>query len=291
MNETDILVFGEVLFDRFEDQTAVLGGAPFNVAWHLEGFGHSPRFISRIGNDALGHRVLEAMRVWGMRTNELQTDPALPTGTVDVTLEHGEPSYEIVHPAAWDAIAAPDEVPASGLLYHGTLALRDARSRSALARIRAGHSGGVFVDVNLRDPWWHADQVTASLHHATWVKLNEAELEALRPSATPQDFLQEFALQGLVVTHGARGAEILTVNGQYAQAQPRANVDVVDAVGAGDAFSAVIITGLTRGWPLTLCAERAQSFASAILGHRGATVSKREFYEAVLSEWDETQGD
>ncbi|NIR30149.1 MAG: carbohydrate kinase, partial [Gammaproteobacteria bacterium] len=53
------VVFGEVLFDQFEDGDAVLGGAPFNVAWHLQGLGLRPFFASRIGEDRLGERVRE----------------------------------------------------------------------------------------------------------------------------------------------------------------------------------------------------------------------------------------
>jgi hypothetical protein len=51
------VIFGEVLYDCFPDGEAVLGGAPFNVAWHLQGLGLSPLFISRVGDDPLGHRV------------------------------------------------------------------------------------------------------------------------------------------------------------------------------------------------------------------------------------------
>ena len=48
------LIFGEVLFDRFPDGSIVLGGAPFNIAWHLQAFKQSPLFISRVGDDPLG---------------------------------------------------------------------------------------------------------------------------------------------------------------------------------------------------------------------------------------------
>jgi fructokinase len=47
------VIFGEVLFDNFPDKQ-VLGGAPFNVAWHLQGFGDNPLFISRVGDDSRG---------------------------------------------------------------------------------------------------------------------------------------------------------------------------------------------------------------------------------------------
>ena len=99
-------IFGEVLFDHFPDGTRVLGGAPFNVAWHLQAFGRRPRFISRVGRDPEGEAVREAMRTWGMDTTGLQTDPRQPTGRVSVLFDDGEPSYDIVHPCAYDAIEA-----------------------------------------------------------------------------------------------------------------------------------------------------------------------------------------
>ena len=74
MKDTGIYIFGEVLFDHFPDGKRVLGGAPFNVAWHLQAFGLAPHFISRVGADAEGEAVLAAMRDWGMDTQGVQID-------------------------------------------------------------------------------------------------------------------------------------------------------------------------------------------------------------------------
>ena len=62
INSPSPMIFGEVLFDEFEDGSTVLGGAPFNVAWHLQGLGVSPLFISRVGQDNLGDQVLSGMK-------------------------------------------------------------------------------------------------------------------------------------------------------------------------------------------------------------------------------------
>ena len=77
-------IFGEVLFDHFPNGTRVLGGAPFNVAWHLQAFGKGPLLCSRIGNDPDGASITAAMREWDMDTCELQLDPALATGRVEL---------------------------------------------------------------------------------------------------------------------------------------------------------------------------------------------------------------
>lgn len=283
-----LCIFGEVLFDHFPDGKRVLGGAPFNVAWHLQAFGQRPHFISRVGLDPEGEAVRKAMQDWGMDTTGLQTDTRRPTGRVSVSLEGGEPSYDIVHPCAYDAIGDAVQPPVDcGLLYHGSLALRDAISRqNALELIQRG-PGMLFVDVNLRPPWWQKEQVLAMVRQAHWVKLNRDELDLLHPSAGgAAGFLHDHGLQGLVLTHGAEGAELLTIDGERHAVQPRAGLKVVDTVGAGDAFASVIILGLVSGWPLGLTLRRAQDFASGLVGQRGATVSDAGFYRPFIKDWN-----
>lgn len=288
MNDTRPCIFGEVLFDHFPDGSRVLGGAPFNVAWHLQAFGQRPRFISRIGDDSDGNHIRAAMRAWGMDTDGLQTDDALPTGRVTVTIADGEPHYDIVHPSAYDAIAHGNDSNC-GLLYHGSLALRSAASRAALEQLTGQPDMRVFLDVNLRPPWWNRDDLHALLHRADWVKLNSDELEQLQEGREPDDaattFVDAFELQGLILTHGERGAEVLTRDGHRERIAPRTSGAVVDTVGAGDAFASVMILGLLRDWPLRTTLVRAQAFASRIVGVRGATVDDAAFYRTLSADW------
>ena len=294
MSEGRVCVFGEVLFDHFPDGRRVLGGAPFNVAWHLQAFGLAPCFISRVGIDAEGDEIRDAMRDWLMDQDGLQSDSERATGRVSIRFEGGEPVYDIVDDCAYDAIdgiaAAASAADARGLLYHGSLALRNATSRAALARLRQAHPNSVFVDVNLRSPWWQRDQVIELLSGANWVKLNRDELNQLgtaapSPRQQAEALLRAHRLDGLIVTHGADGAELLTTDGLHLQASPRGDTEVVDTVGAGDALASVMILGLYNDWPLELTLERAQAFASAIVGRRGATVSEPAFYRAFDEQW------
>lgn len=282
-----LCIFGEVLFDHFPDGTRVLGGAPFNVAWHLQAFGRRPRFISRVGLDPEGEAVREAMSAWGMDTTGLQTDPRRPTGRVGVRFDDGEPGYDIVHPCAYDAIdeSPPDSV-GCALLYHGSLALRDAVSRQSAQALMTGKPETVFVDVNLRAPWWRRDPVLDMVRRADWVKLNRDELALLSGAQkSAEAFLSDHDLQGLVVTRGSEGAEVLTADGTRHSVTPRNQIEVVDTVGAGDAFASVFILGLAESWPLETTLNRAQTFASALVGHRGATVSDADFYQPFLADW------
>jgi hypothetical protein len=176
------VVFGEALFDCFPDGAEVLGGAPFNVAWHLAAFGAAPLFVSRVGDDGLGDRI---ERPWASRHDHRRPAAGFthPTGTVQVKLTGGEPSYDIVAGRAYDFIDADGAAgPAGGsLLYHGTLALRNTESAAALERCE-GHRRGL----RRREPARSlvaAGEVRALLDGARWVKLNTHELAVLAPQS------------------------------------------------------------------------------------------------------------
>lgn len=286
------VIFGEVLFDRFPDGNVVLGGAPFNVAWHLSAFGRQPLFVSRVGNDPLGRRIHDAMGDWGMATAGLQQDSQHPTGTVDVSFEAGEPQYDIVADRAYDHIdpaSLPPLQPA--LIYHGTLALRHADSARALAALKRHYDAPVFVDINLRPPWWNREAVGDLLADARWVKLNADELDLIAGAdrSTQDQFAVLFEHPGielLIVTRGAQGAEIVARAGDRLPVAPKTAARVVDTVGAGDAFTSAFILGLLLGWPLATVGARAQEFASALVQVRGATVHDRDFYRPFLERWE-----
>jgi len=280
-------IFGEVLFDCFPTGERVLGGAPFNVAWHLQAFGEDPEFISRVGDDADGKSILRAMQDWGMRVDGVQIDAELLSGRVDIAFgKDGEPAYNIIHPCAYDAIAPVDGGSACGLIYHGSLALREQRSRTSLQKLKSSIDALAFVDVNLRSPWWQKEQVAALLEGADWVKLNGDELKLLAPSCSPAEFVALHHLQGLILTHGADGAEIVTPDSHPVRVRPGKSMPVVDTVGAGDAFASVMLLGLLKGWPIKQTAERAQDFASRMVGQRGATVSDMRFYQEIMAGWN-----
>jgi fructokinase len=292
MNNKRIRIFGEVLFDHFPDGSCVLGGAPFNVAWHLQAFAQNPCFISRVGQDAMGDAIQTAMQDWQMDLSGVQRDHHYPTGTVQVSIEQGEPSYAIVPEQAYDFIAADELQPTShdGLLYHGTLALRHEVSRQALAVLKSQHRGKVFMDVNLREPWWTKTDVLTWANDAHWVKMNHHELAALQPESTDliasmSQFLKMHKLEGLVVTRGRQGAIAINAGGETGRVVPVQTLQVVDTVGAGDAFASVLVLGIHLGWSLQLILERAQAFASAMVGQRGATVQDHDFYQPFIKSW------
>lgn len=291
-NNSVIHVFGEVLFDHFPDGSSVLGGAPFNVAWHLQAFGLAPYFISRIGDDTAGLEITALMDNWGIRRAALQTDREHPTGSVRVLIENGEPHYDIVADSAYDFIDGDllARQNTQGILYHGSLALRNPVSRAALQAVKARHQGKIFIDVNLRPPWSTPETLKMLLLEATWVKLNEAELAELGSGNSDleiamQQFCEQFDLETLIVTRGEKGAVAYDKQQKFLTVQPTAPTAVVDTVGAGDAFAALLLLGLSKQWPLELTLERAQAFACALVGRRGATVADRAFYRVFSEQW------
>lgn len=293
------VLIGEVLFDVFPDGQEVLGGAPFNVAWNLQGLGIAPRFVSRVGRDARGQAILDHMAAWEMPVTAVQQDPDHPTGVVQVTLAAGQPSYDIVRHSAWDFVDAAEATSASGgtatWLYHGTLAARSAPTREAIRALRSLLGAAVFVDLNLRAPWWTPAIVEDALRGAAVAKLNDEEISEIEGGVDPADesaliaaagrLLDRFGIRVAIVTRGERGA--LAVNGDGAVATCAAGVaaTVVDPVGAGDAFAAVSLIGLMRNWPLETILERAADFAAGVVGRRGATTTDPAPYDSAVRSW------
>ena len=293
------VIIGEVLFDRFPDGSEVLGGAPFNVAWHLEGFGLAPLFVSRVGDDESGRTVRATMADWGMDLSALQLDTAQPTGAVDVALQEGQPSFNILSDQAYDHLDTGTALASTvgietALIYHGTLILRSPSSRETVETVVRETGAPVFTDVNLRPPWWREEDLPAVLTGARWAKLNDDELETIAgftqcARETLDDsarcLRQRFDIELLVLTRGAKGAAAFGPGPEPVEVEPVISSRVVDTVGAGDAFASVMVLGLLRDWPLDLTMRRAQDFASRIVQQRGATKPDRAMYAELGAAW------
>lgn len=294
------VIIGEVLFDCFPDGSSVLGGAPFNVAWHLHGLGLSPLMISSVGKDSLGEQVLDSMKKWGMDTRAMQISDSCPTGQVTVSFNDGEPAYEIVQDQAYDNmdlgfVLDHLKLDHYSLLYRGTLIVRTSNSRSIFDAIKENVDLPAFIDINLRPPWWSYDDIQHALSNGCWVKMNKEELATVTKShhlsddeikITAQNLLSDYDLESLIVTLGSEGALYVTKSEVF-QGPPVQVDELIDTVGAGDSFSAVLIMGLMYGWPQDQTLHRALDFAAAVCSMRGATTSDHGFYTSFLDKWNE----
>jgi len=290
------LVFGEVLFDCFPDGRAVMGGAPFNVAWHLQGFGLAPRLISRIGTDAQGEDVLSIMQAWGMDTQGVQRDGRHPTGRVQISMQGKAHTFDILPDQAYDFIDANAAATAArqaqaSVIYYGSLVSRNPVSASALKALLEQNLPA-FVDINLRAPWWQADSLPTLFHRARWAKLNDEELielfgdDAASSELAPlaERVRRQYGLELVIVTRGADGA-LLVKDQEVLRGDPVGVEDLVDTVGAGDGFSAVCLLGLIQGWELGEILSRALEFAAQICRQQGATAQDPGLYSDFLRRW------
>lgn len=256
VSDSEILCVGEVLWDALP-AGLFLGGAPFNVACHLRAAGWRVTMVSRVGDDRLGEEVLRRAPWYGVGADLIQVDPRLPTGFVRATLdETGNAEYDILEPAAWDAIALDEELvrraDAARAIVYGTVAQRNVTTRATIERLWQSDALMVF-DANLRPPYDTRAVVERSLQHADVVKVTERELErivewfhlhiGLRKSAVA--LAEMFDCQAVCVTRGRSGAALWR-KGVWTE-EAGYEVEVRDTVGAGDAFLALLLAGLLDG--------------------------------------------
>jgi fructokinase len=237
--------------------------------------------VSRVGDDDDGRALVAALRELEVETDWVQIDPVHPTGIVAVALDSsGQPRFTIVPDVAYDFLES-DAVTrklAAGAraVCFGTLAQRRPESRAAIQRtLRAADRSLRVCDLNLRPPFYDREVIEASLRLATWLKLNDAELDelghllGLSSLDWPRELRQRFGLELVCVTRGERGCRVQTADDEVDL--PGRRVAVVDTVGAGDAFTAALVVATLEGRPLHPAADRANRLAAAVAASAGAT--------------------
>jgi len=276
---SDIVCVGEILWDALP-AGLFLGGAPFNVASHLHALGNEVTFASRVGTDVLGDEAVRRLRARGLSGEFVQKDDARPTGFVQVDLTAtDDPDYEIVAPAAWDAITLPEALQQrtrdADALVFGSLAQRDDPSRRTVQRLADASARSVF-DVNLRPPYVNRTVVERSLTLADVVKLNGDELAQLGrwfdladdPDAAMAGLADAFDCRTVCVTWGDEGASLW--NEDSRAHHPGHPVDVADTVGAGDAFLSAFLSGLLDGRDGAPLLDLANRLGAYVASHDGA---------------------
>lgn len=278
-----IVVLGEILWDVFPDCTR-LGGAPLNFAVHASRVGCETLLISAVGEDDLGRKAQQAVKEMGLDTSMLQITTRRKTGTACVQLDPpGQPTFTISRPAAYDAVQLTEEqirrltTWAPAWLYFGTLfPSMEEGKRTLLRLLRALPQTRRFYDVNLRPGFDSPALVTELLALASVVKLNETELQAVsRFSALPSDMeafcragVERYGWKAVCVTLGARSCAILAGN-EYLAADSYP-IEVADTVGAGDAFAAAFLHGLSRRWGIGEIAAFANRVGAIVASRAGA---------------------
>lgn len=281
-NQAPIIGIGEVLWDLLPDGPRA-GGAPFNFAFHCHQLGHPAIIVSRVGDDELGHRLRSQVRDFGMSDEFIQIDREHPTGTVPVHFdEHGQPTYTITENVAWDYLEWDDRFDAlyrsAKAVCYGTLAQRASASRLTIQRFVDGARQHTWTvcDVNLRLPYAEPAVLRHAIERVPVLKMNDHELidiAARLNFPNPREFLRSlFSFRTLIVciTLGERGCRLLAVDGTD-QVIPGFPAEVVDTVGAGDAFMAGFLTQWREGKPLDQAARFANALASLVASRPGGT--------------------
>lgn len=284
-SEISISCFGEVLWDCFASGKR-LGGAPLNVCLRLNSLGIKAQMLSAVGDDVLGKELLEVIKSRHIKTDFIGINPDKKTSTVDVLLDHhGSATYEIVADTAWDNITlTPDlteQVKISDILVFGSLVAREAASLKTLKQLINVAQFKIF-DVNLRKPHYELNTLMELMQAADFIKLNDDELYEIAHAMGSQfnsleqnlEFIAEKTnTPFMCVTKGSHGA-LLKINDQNYYNSGYL-INVVDTVGAGDAFLGSLIYQLCN----TTNAQYAVDFACAV----GAMVAQNHGATPELS--------
>lgn len=279
-----IVSIGEVLWDVIGNKEH-LGGATFNFSAHARKLGHEVYFISAVGCDERGDRVLERMEQMGLSTRFVRRVEGHPTGIASVTLNaEGQPRFHLHRPAAYDfpQLTADDleELlsPAPDWIYFGTLLLMSPPAREVTRKLLATKCGARnFYDINLRPDCYEPQLVRDLMSQATVVKLNDEEAPVVdqmlgQSHLTLEEFCRGYAeslgWEAVCVTRGSEGCALL-MGDDFIEA-PGYSVAVVDTVGAGDAFAAAFLHGLGNRWPAKQVADFANRVGALVTSRPGA---------------------
>ncbi len=177
-----VVCFGEALWDNFPDYKEI-GGAPLNVAYHLNKLGVDTKFISRVGGDEMGRQILEFIDELGFDNSLIQIDKKFNTGEVNISLDKlKSANYIIKYPSAWDKIQLLDNyievVKNSDFFVFGSLVSRDKVSKETLLKLIGDANFKVF-DVNIREPYYDFDLISFLMQESNMIKFNEEEIERI----------------------------------------------------------------------------------------------------------------
>jgi fructokinase len=277
-----VISIGEVLFDVFGD-VELLAGAPLNATTHIHRLGYEVGFVSGIGTDAAGDRAMRGIEALGLLTRWIVRVPGF-TGRVQVEVSAGEPAYNILRGVAYEEIVLSNAavcelaMASPAWVYFGTLAQSFTTTRNTTRELFASLPGARrFYDLNLRSGFDSPELVLSLLEEAHVAKLNHVELQRMLPicgwkSGSEEDICRRladrFELEAVCVTRGEQGAGFLYRDRYVEATAPR--IEVVDTVGAGDAFAAALLYGLSEQWEPERTLRFGNALGSFVASRRGA---------------------
>jgi len=289
----DVLTMGRIGVDVYPLQVGVslrevesfgkyLGGSPTNVAVAAARYGRRSAVITRTGDDPFGAFLHDALRRFGVDDRFVTPVPGLPTPVTfcEIFPPDDFPLYFYREPKAPDLEIRPEEldldaVRSARVFWATVTGLSQEPSRSAtLAALAArGRAGVTVLDLDYRPMFWSSREeartwVGRALEHVTVAVGNLDECDTavgVREPVGAARALRERGVGLAVVKQGPRG--VLADDGEGPVEVPPVTIDVVNGLGAGDAFGGALCHGLLAGWPL----EQTLRFANGA----GALVASR----------------
>lgn len=281
---------GEVLYDVLPSGEKLLGGAPANFAYISAQLGNKSYLASRVGNDADGRRVLEKLKTDGIDISFAQIDEVRETGRVKVSFQNGQPAYRINENSAWDFLSLTEEWKSLAencdAVCFGSLAQRNPVSKKTInefIKLTKPDCLRVF-DINLRQNFYTKNTLSESLEAADILKLNDEELPKVvglfsikgeNDLQLIENLRKQFDLSAICLTRGAKGS--LLVSEEEISDHPGVKTEVVNTIGAGDAFTATLVHGLLKNWNLDKINKNANTVGAFVASKSGAMPDFKEF--------------
>jgi 5-dehydro-2-deoxygluconokinase len=292
MSDLEVITMGRVSVDLYPEQIGVplaevrtfaksLGGSATNVAVAAARLGHRSAVVTKVGDDGFGPYVRAALEGFGVDARYVGTDPDLrtPLAFCEIHPPDDFPLLFYREPKAPDSnIGVEDldlgEISSAPLFWITGTGLSEEPSRSTTLGALEARSGGItVVDLDYRPMLWNSREETERWYHealknATVAVGNQEEVEVAVGTGDPHEAsaaLLDLGLELAIVKRGPDGVLARTAEG-VAEAPP-IEVDVVNGLGAGDAFGGALCHALLLGWN----PERTIRFANAA----GAIVASR----------------
>ena len=276
-----LISFGETIWDVYPGE-ATLGGAPLNLAAHAANLVCPVLFLSAVGADEYGARAIAAIGALGLDTRGVAAIGEAPSGVCTVTAdEAGQPHYALAAHSAYDHIPLPQDLPAEAdILAFGTLAMRHEENRHTLSRLLSVcRCREVYVDLNIRPPYFSKESVSFCLSHATLLKVSDEDLAHITPLLSLPFGEGEAiaalagaypALRLIIVTKGAEGSCCYDIQSGRMHHCPAAAACAVSTVGAGDSYGAAFLAMRLRGKSIPDAMQAAATLSAFVVSRQGA---------------------
>ena len=304
----DLITMGRVGVDLYPEQVGVplaevrtfaksLGGSSTNVAVAAARLGLRTATITKVGDDPFGPYVRDALRGFGVDDAFVGTHPTLRTPVVFCEI-HPPDDFPLLfyrEPTAPDMTLTVDEldfaaIRAARVFWTTGTGLSAEPSREATLAALAAREGGITIhDLDHRPMFWSRESeaghwARAALRHATVAVGNRDEVAVAVRTRDPyaaSAALLELGVELAVVKRGPEGV-LARTRDELVELAP-VPVEVVNGLGAGDAFGGALVYGLVSGWPLERTIRLANAAGAFVAGRLACADAMPSLADVVAS--------